>query len=229
MTIATSTDIQTELGSGLHSGDRMKRDEFHRLYEQMPRDFRAELIGGTVYVSSPVSRPHGRAHVPMTSLLFAYELATPGTECGDNETVLMGDEAEPQPDVYLRILPEYGGQSASTRQYVKGPPELIVEIAFSSRSIDLHAKLDDYSRNGVLEYLVVLLPENALRWFDLKAGRELTIDPDGVCRVQTFPGLWIDSAALRRQDFVSLMTTGQKGLESKDHSDFVARLAAARK
>ena len=39
----------------LHSGDRMTREEFHRIYEQMPDDFEAELVGGTVYVSSPSS------------------------------------------------------------------------------------------------------------------------------------------------------------------------------
>src|SRR5205823_6033862 len=32
----------------LHTGDRMTREEFHRIYEQMPKEFRAELIGGIV-------------------------------------------------------------------------------------------------------------------------------------------------------------------------------------
>ena len=43
----------------LHSGDRLSREEFHRIYEQMPEDFKAELIGGIVYVASPMRLPHG--------------------------------------------------------------------------------------------------------------------------------------------------------------------------
>lgn len=52
----------------------------------------------------------------------------------------LGPNTEPQPDVYLRILPEHGGQSATTADdYVEGPPELIVEVSYSSWSLDLQA------------------------------------------------------------------------------------------
>jgi Uma2 family endonuclease len=37
---------------------------------------------------------------------------------------------------------------------VEGAPELIVEIAASSASYDLHDKLRVYRRNGVQEYIV---------------------------------------------------------------------------
>lgn len=32
----------------LHTGDRMTRAEFHRIYEQTPEEFKAELVGGIV-------------------------------------------------------------------------------------------------------------------------------------------------------------------------------------
>ena len=35
----------------LHNGDRMSREDFHRLYEQAPKHFKAELIGGMVHVA----------------------------------------------------------------------------------------------------------------------------------------------------------------------------------
>ena len=125
----------------LHSGDRMTREEFHRIYEQMPDDFEAELVGGTVYVSSPLKRRHGTNHLPLGSLFFAYEGHTPGVESGDNTTILLGEFAEPQPDLYLRILPEFGGQSRTTADdFVEGAAELLSEIAHSSRSMDLHSK-----------------------------------------------------------------------------------------
>jgi len=207
----------------------MTQPEFHRLYEQTPEEFRAELIGGIVYVSSPLKRRHGTSHPALTTVFFTYQGHTPGVECGDNTTVQLGELGEPQPDLYLRILPEHGGQSQTTPDdYIAGAPELIAEIAYSSQAIDLHAKLLDYARYGVREYLVVCLREGALRWFDLPADQELHADPDGVCRVKVFPGLWVHTGALLAKDCGRLMTTLQQGLATSEHAEFVARLAAAR-
>jgi Uma2 family endonuclease len=211
----------------LHTGDRMTRAEFHRLYEQTPPDFRAELIGGIVYVSSPLKLPNGSHHVPLATLFGTYQLKTPGVQTGDNTTILLGEEAEPQPDLFLRILPEYGGQSRTTRDaYVAGAPELLAEIAHSSRAIDLHSKREDYRRHGVLEYLVLCLHERQLRWFDLRADRELAAEADGVIRVRSFPGLWIDAAALVSQD-KRLLTVLEQGLATPEHAAFVRALAEA--
>src|SRR5437660_9969887 len=91
----------------LENGARMSQPEFHRIYSQMPDHFKAELIGGIVYVASPLKIRHGKHHLPFGSLLFAYESATPGVECSDNTTIILGDKGEPQPDLFLRILPEY--------------------------------------------------------------------------------------------------------------------------
>jgi Uma2 family endonuclease len=174
----------------LHTGDHMSREEFHRLYEQTPEDFHAELIGGIVYVASPLRLRHDKNHIPLSALLFAYEGATPGVECGDNTTVILGDDSEPQPDLFLRILPEYGGQSRTTADdYVSGPPELVAEIAHGSRAIDLHAKRRDYARYGVLEYLVLSLKEPRLYWFDLRVNQPLPEPADGIYKMRAFPGL----------------------------------------
>ena len=75
----------------LHSGDRMTREEFHRIYEMMPEDFRAELIGGVVYVGSPLKRRHATKHTTLTGLFAYYEAYTPGVESGDNATVVLSD------------------------------------------------------------------------------------------------------------------------------------------
>src|SRR5207253_742864 len=113
-TVPESPVVRPE-GLELHTGDRMTREEFHRIYQQMPEDFEAELIGGTVYVGSPLKRKHGTNHLPLGTLFFAYEGTTPGVESGDNTTILLGEKGEPQPDLYLRVLPEFGGQSRTTR------------------------------------------------------------------------------------------------------------------
>ena len=142
--------------------------------------------------------------------------------------MLLGDESEPQPDLYLRILQAFGGQSrTSADDYVEGAPELIAEIAYSSRSLDLHAKRRDYRRHGVLEYFVLAPKEQKLFWFDLKADQDVSAAGDGIVRARTFPGLWVDPAALFRRDYLALMSTLQQGLASPEHAEFVRKLAAA--
>src|SRR5437588_12933187 len=92
--------------SELQTGDRMNGEEFHRLYERAREHFKAELIGGIVYVASPRRRRHGNKHLRLGTLFSMYEGVTPGVEAGDNATILLGEDGEPQPDLYLRILPE---------------------------------------------------------------------------------------------------------------------------
>ena len=223
-TVSTSPGFST-----FENGDRMTRADFHRIYETMPGDFRAELVGGIVYVASPLKRRHGTCHLHLGGLLAAYEARTPGVEAADNATILLGDEGEPQPDLYLRILPEFGGQSRTTADdYVDGAPELVVEVALSSRAIDLHGKYDDYRRYGVAEYLVVCLEESELHWFDLRGNQELSADSDGVLRVRTFPGLWIHCGALFAKNHAQMMVELDKGLATGEHADFVKQLTAAR-
>lgn len=214
----------------LRNGDRMSRDEFHRLYENAPKSFKAELIGGVVHVASPLRCAHGNHHGHLAMLFSAYEFNTPGVEMGDNVTVILGDQSEPQPDLYLRVLPEFGGQSATTADdYVDGAPELVAEVSHSSRSIDLHAKREDYARNGVREYLVMSLADTRLRWFDLPSNSELSADGDGVIRVRSFPGLWIDAQSLFARDFRRLMEIFQQGIDDPQHAAFIDRLAQARR
>ena len=92
----------------------------------------------------------------------------------------------------------------------------------------MHAKRNDYFRNGVREYVVVCIHEKELRWFDLREDRELTLPEDKICRVQTFPGLWIDASALLSGDDAVLLKTLQRGLDTPEHEAFVADLTKAR-
>jgi Uma2 family endonuclease len=211
----------------LQNGDLMSREEFHRLYEQAPDGFKAELIGGIVYVASPLTLNHGKPHLLLSCVLGAYAGATPGVEASDNTTVILGNEGEPQPDLYLRVLPESGGQSTTSSDgYVRGAPELIIEVAVSSRAIDLHAKKRDYARYGVREYLVHCAKEQRLRWFDLAAETELQPDDAGIYRVGVFPGLWINGPALVAHDYPRLMASLHEGLATDAHVAFARELAS---
>jgi Uma2 family endonuclease len=109
-----------------------------------------------------------------------------------------------------------------------GPPELIVEVASSSASIDLHTKRRDYERAGVLEYVVVVLRQSLIRWFVLQAGtyQDMAADPDGIFRSRVFPGLWLHADALLRLDGVQVMEVLQQGLATPEHAAFVQQLQA---
>src|SRR6185295_1508644 len=95
----------------LYSGDKMTQKEFHQIYESMPDEFRAELLGGIVFVAMPLGRPHGRGHLTLSSIFCAYQASTPGIEACDSVTTILGKADEVQPDLQLRFLPDFGGQT----------------------------------------------------------------------------------------------------------------------
>jgi Uma2 family endonuclease len=206
----------------------MKQPEFHRRYEEYPEDVKFELIGGIVYMTSPLRRAHGSYHPELAGVLWLYKSATPGVEVLDNATTILGEESEPQPDLELRILAEFGGQSRETeKDYVEGPPEMMVEISESTRAIDMHQKRDDYERAGVLEYVVLCLEEQELNWWHFPSGRTIKPNLQGISRSRVFPGLWIDGPALLARDTKRLIEAVEQGLASRAHAAFVKRLQAA--
>jgi hypothetical protein len=213
----------------LYNGDRLTQREFHRRYEAMPEDFKAELIGGTVYVPSPLGWVHAFQQPELNGVFWLYKSQTPGVEVLDNATIILGPESEPQPDSGLCIRAECGGRSHTRGKYIVGPPELIGEIAHSSEAIDLGPKKTDYAVAGVMEYIVVCLREKELRWFDLQAETELVADQHGIYRSMVFPGLWLDSNALIKRDSPRLLEVIQQGVASPEHAAFVRRLLAARR
>ena len=219
-----------ELPTELVNGDRLTQPEFHELYKRMPANFRAELIGGIVYVSSPVKFPHAENQLPLGTLLTIYEASTPGVRAADNASVILGKANEPQPDLHLRLLPEVGGRVVPTTEgFLKGAPEFVCEISDSSRSLDLNAKRGQYLTAGVFEYLVLNLRNKRLHWFDLTTDKELSPDADGIIRVHTFPGLWIEAPAVLARNLPQMLKTLNIGLATPDHAAFVQKLAAARK
>jgi Uma2 family endonuclease len=211
------------------NGDRPTRPEFERRYEAMPHVKKAELIEGIVYLPSPVrQRQHSRPHFLIMGWLGHYVAATPGVDGGDNGTVRLDLDNEPQPDAFLRIETS-GSSRISEEDYVEGPPELVVEVASSSDAVDLHDKKQAYRRNGVQEYLVWLIRNRELRWFVLREGRYERMQPDEarVLRSEVFPGLWLDEAAMLAEDLRKVLERLNQGLASPEHAVFVQRLGAS--
>jgi len=215
----------------LNPGDRLSRAEFERRYEAHPEITKAELIEGVVYMPTPTHfEGHGEPHGQIITWLGVYTAATPGVRLGDNTTVRLDFENEVQPDALLRLDPALGGRSRITEDdYLEGPPELIVEIAASSASYDVHVKRRVYARSGVQEYLAVQMYERRIDWFVLCEGVYETLAPgeDGVLRSEAFPGLWLHSDAFWAGDLAAILDTLRQGVESPTWAEFSARLKAA--
>lgn len=213
----------------LESGDRLSRAEFERRYQAMPYLKKAELIEGVVYVASPLRfESHAEPHSNLITWLVTYKSATPGVRVGDNPTVRLDLDNEPQPDAVLLIDESAGGQTRiSEDDYVEGAPELVVEIAASSASIDLNDKKRVYRRNGVLEYIVWRVLERQVDWFRLEAEEYVKLESDsaGVLKSQIFPGLWLAVDPLIADDMARVLAVLQEGIQSPAHRAFLAQLA----
>lgn len=210
----------------LRDGDQLTREEFLRRWEAMPELKHAELIDGTVYVPSPVSYDHGSHHALLAGCAVLYAASTPGCEAADNVTWRLAAHDLPQPDIVIRVLPEYGGLSRLEGGYGAGPVELVMEVSQSSAARDLGPKLRLYQAAGVREYLTVLLHDRKVIWRQLmhETYEILARDEDGLVRSRVFPGLWLDPEALLSSNGRRLIATVQKGLQSAEHAEFVQQL-----
>jgi Uma2 family endonuclease len=217
----------------LEQGDHLTRDEFERRYHAMPHLRQAELIEGVVHMPSPLRwKRHASPHADLIAWLKTYQAHTPGVEAGRDGTVRIDFQNEFQPDAALILDPACGGQvRCSQDDYVDGAPELVAEVAASTVSIDLHTKSRVYQRNGVREYLVWRIQDQAFDWFVLRQGKYDRLPPNQAGHYQSdvFPGLWLDPAALVRFDLAAVLQVLQQGLTTPEHAAFVAKLQQARK
>jgi hypothetical protein len=185
----------------LEAGDHLTRAEFERRYRAMADLKKAELIEGVVFMPSPVRLDqHGSPHADLITWLGVFRASTPGVRVGDNSTVRLDLENEPQPDALLISEPE-----------------------------PLNTKLRVYRRNNVKEYIVWRVLDQAIDWFVLRQSQYDPLPlADGVYRSEVFPGLWLDPAALTRFDLATVLQVLQRGVASAEHGAFVTRLRQAR-
>ncbi|HEX3868821.1 MAG TPA: Uma2 family endonuclease, partial [Pirellulales bacterium] len=107
---------------------------------------------------------------------------------------------------------------------------LAAEISATTASRDLHAKLDVYRRFGVREYIVWRTYDQAIDWFVLRNKRyePLTLSTAGRYESTIYPGLWLDAAALLRDDMLTVLKILQEGVATPEHAAFAQKLAAAK-
>ena len=214
----------------IENGDRLSRTEFERRYGASSVR-KAELVEGVVHVGSPATDDHGSTAQLINGWLFTYAASTPGVAGGCATTIRLDWDNEVQPDGFLRLLPEHGGKCRPTEdRFLEGPPEVVVEVAASTASYDLHSKLEAYRRNGVREYIAVRVWDGELDWLELRGGvyERLAAGADGLLMSEVFPGLWLDPAALLRRDAAAVLEALRRGVESAEHAAFVERIAGKR-
>ncbi len=115
---------------------------------------------------SPVRfEQYGKPHADIMAWLGVYAAST----SGDNVSLRLDIDNEPQPDALLRLDRKLGGNTGIIADgYLEGTPELIIEVAASSSNFDMRDKKKVYARNGVREYLVLLSYEKQVKWFFLE-------------------------------------------------------------
>jgi len=176
----------------------------------------------------PVSQDeHSSPHFRLIWWLGMYWARTPGVEGGDNGSLRLDLDNMPQPDAFLRILESHGGQSQiDSDGFIAGAPEFVAEVAATSASYDLHAKLNVYRRHGVREYLVWRTFDRQIDYFAAREGRFDRVEPGarGIIKSNIFPGLWLDPAAMIAGTPNKIQSVLTAGLASATHRAFVAKL-----
>lgn len=193
----------------LEQGDHLTRAEFERRYHAMPHVKKAELIEGVVYMPSPVRvKHHGKPHGKIMTWLGNYYAKASGIDFGDNVTLRLDADNEPQPDAALWIEEDRGGRSrVSEDDYLEGSPELIVEVSSSTASYDLREKLNVYRRNGVQEYIVWRVYDSQIDWFSLQDEQYVLLQPDenGIIESRVFAGLRLNVPAMLNGDLAQVL------------------------
>lgn len=213
----------------LEAGAHIDQPTFHQRYLQSPRELRAELIQGVVFVPSPTRFAHSSMHARIVHWLGEYVAHTPGTDFCDNASVILDGQNELQPDALLLLSPVCGGRlHKDADDTLRGIPELIVEIASSSEAHDLFEKKDVYERAGVPEYIVVTLRTPAVHWFEWTSEGYSTIPPeeDGSLRSRVFPGLWLPAQGSLLDNHARRLEVLRAGLASEEHTNFVSQLSS---
>lgn len=189
----------------LEAGMRLSRAEFHALYLAHPEIQKAELVDGVVYMPSPVSKFHSPHHAVLSHWLASYAEPEPSLLTEDNITTFLPGESEVQPDCVL--WRDGGRASYNDDGYLHGAPELIAEVAASSKLYDLGAKKELYRRAGVQEYVVWRTRDGAIDWWRLDGGAYVPIRPGarGMTESLVFPGLRLEIPRLLSGDKSRIM------------------------
>ena len=132
------------------------------------------------------------------------ERPRPGSMGATTRSIRLDLDNMPQPDAFLYDPAGLAaaGPGSAEDDYIEGAPELVVEVASSSVSYDLHEKLHVYRRNGVQRIHRLADQDGPSTGSSCARARFERLAPGRTASIgaRVFPGLWLDPAALIRGD-----------------------------
>jgi Uma2 family endonuclease len=134
-----------------------------------PEDnLRREIIDGELIVTAAPRTRHQRAVAHLVGELLAHGKDHGGEVLPAPTDVYLSDDNVVEPDV-LFVRADHIDRVQD--RYVKGAPDLVVEISSPSTRLELVRKLDLYARFGVPEYWYVDLEAERVEVYGLENGR----------------------------------------------------------
>ncbi len=149
--------------------------------------------------------------------LGTYATHVADVKVGDNASVRFDDQNLPQPDAVM-FRSTSGRCEVGDAGFLEGTPELVVEIAASSVSYDVHEKRELYQQQGIPEYIVWRTEDQAIDWFCL-ADRQYQLleqDNQGILNSVVFPGLRLNPATMLSGDMKSVLNLLHTSCTSDD-------------
>ena len=171
---------------------KIRRAEYDRMVEVgLFQHERLELIRGELVAMSPIGVKHATA---VTELYRRLDRACPdGLVVRCQQPLICADESEPEPD--LAVVPFDPAPTTHPTRAL-----LVIEVADSSRGVDLHDKAALYAESEVDEYWVVDLDAGCVHVHrDRAAGRWTAItihDADAPLTPAALPDLTVTLAAM---------------------------------
>jgi Uma2 family endonuclease len=118
---------------------------------------RVELVGGIIYLMSPMNEPHVAGVILVSDALRTAFGA--GFTVRTQSPLNMGSASNPEPDVAVVPGPVRGRKSPPTSALI------IVEVADTTLTHDTTTKVEDYAAAGIADYWVLDLTSNRLLVF----------------------------------------------------------------
>jgi Uma2 family endonuclease len=214
----------------LIDGERLSRAVFEERFDAHPDQKVAELLEGVVRLTNDGRFFPATCRADLTALFGSYAAVTPHVLVGAHSSLLLDDENELQPDHSVLIRRENGGRGVlDSAGCLRSAPELAAYVV-SPEFAELTAKRKRVlHRFGASELVFWYVNVGTLEWFVRRANGydRLPPDADGLLKSVTFPGLWLDPAALVRRDLPAVLAALTRGLATPEHAAFVERLRAA--
>ena len=215
----------------LVEGRRLSRSEFERRWDATPELKHAELLDGVVYLRGDGRWVPASSRAELITWVGSYHAGTPCTTAGAHSSIRVDDANELQPNVALYT--EHGPNRAvcDADDVLSSAPGFAADVVMRDKADVIPIRRRVHARFGTREYLVWRVEDEVVEWYSLRSGDYVALTPDpadGLLKSETFPGLWLDPAALVRGDLAAVLAALARGLASPEHAAFVAALAARR-